>query len=94
MRGEVAIEVVAAGLNFIDVTKVMGIYPGLDPADPIQLGIECAGRITSVGDGVTAFRPGDEVIAITPSMRTTALMGSFCPSARRDGLSEARQAEL
>ena len=74
--GEVTIEVMAAGMNFIDVTKVMGIYPGLDPADPIQLGIECAGRITVVGDGVREFQIGDEVLAITPSMRTTALMSS------------------
>ncbi len=75
-RDEVRIEVVAAGLNFIDVTKVMGIYPGLDPADPIQLGIECAGRVAAVGDGVSGFRVGDKVLAITPSMRTTALMAS------------------
>ncbi|MES2220254.1 MAG: acyltransferase domain-containing protein, partial [Acidobacteriota bacterium] len=74
--GEVMIEVMAAGMNFIDVTKVMGIYPGLDPADPIQLGIECAGRITAVGDGIRGFHVGDEVLAITPSMRTTSLMAS------------------
>ena len=74
--GEVTIEVMAAGMNFIDVTKVMGIYPGLDPAEPVQLGIECAGRITAVGDGVHGFHIGDEVLAITPSMRTTALMSS------------------
>ena len=76
LPGEVTLEVMAAGMNFIDVTKVMGIYPGLDPADPIQLGIECAGRITAVGDGVRDFQVGDEVLAITPSMRTTSLMSS------------------
>jgi acyl transferase domain-containing protein/NADPH:quinone reductase-like Zn-dependent oxidoreductase/NADP-dependent 3-hydroxy acid dehydrogenase YdfG/acyl carrier protein len=74
--GEVTLEVMAAGMNFIDVTKVMGIYPGLDPANPIQLGIECAGRITAIGDGVHGFHVGDEVLAITPSMRTTSLMSS------------------
>jgi acyl transferase domain-containing protein/NADPH:quinone reductase-like Zn-dependent oxidoreductase/NADP-dependent 3-hydroxy acid dehydrogenase YdfG/acyl carrier protein len=74
--GEVTLEVMAAGMNFIDVTKVMGIYPGLEPADPIQLGIECAGRVTAVGDGVHGFHVGDEVLAITPSMRTTSLMSS------------------
>jgi acyl transferase domain-containing protein len=74
--GEVTIEVKAAGLNFIDVTKVMGIYPGLDPAEPIRLGIECAGRVTAVGSAMDGFQVGDEVIAITPSMRTTALMAS------------------
>jgi phthiocerol/phenolphthiocerol synthesis type-I polyketide synthase C len=74
--GEVTVEVMSAGMNFIDVTKVMGIYPGLDPADPVQLGIECAGRITAIGDGVSEIHMGDEVLAITPSMRTKALMSS------------------
>ena len=74
--GEVAIEVIATGLNFLDVTKVMGIFPGLDPAEPIRLGIECAGRILAVGAGVTEYQVGDEVIAVAPSMRTTALMAS------------------
>ncbi len=31
--------------------------------------MECAGRVVAVGDGVDAFRPGDEVIAVTPSIR-------------------------
>jgi NADPH:quinone reductase-like Zn-dependent oxidoreductase len=67
--GEVAMEVVAAGLNFIDVARVMGIYPGLDPAEPLRLGMECAGRVTAVGAGVRGLQPGDEVLAITPSVR-------------------------
>ncbi len=67
--GEVAIEIVAAGLNFIDVARVMGIYPGLDPAEPLRLGMECAGRVTAVGEGVQDLHPGDEVLAITPSVR-------------------------
>lgn len=67
--GEVAIEVAAAGLNFIDVARVMGIYPGLDPAEPLRLGMECAGRVTAVGTGVRDLQPGDEVLSITPSVR-------------------------
>ena len=74
--GDVAIKVIAAGLNFIDVTKVMGIYPGLDPSDPLRLGIECAGRVTAIGEGVSGFQIGEEVVAVTPSMRTTAMMAS------------------
>ena len=50
--GEVTINVQAAGLNFIDVTKVMGICPGLDPNAPIRLGIECAGTVAAFGEGV------------------------------------------
>ncbi len=63
--GEVEIEVCAAGLNFSDVMKAMGIYPGL-PAGPVPLGVECAGRIAALGDGVSGFEVGDEVIAIAP----------------------------
>ncbi len=67
--GEIAIEVVATGLNFIDVAKAMGILPGLNPDEPLRLGMECAGRIVAIGDGVDALQPGDEVLAVTPSIR-------------------------
>ncbi len=62
--GEVEIEVDAGGLNFSDVMKALGLYPGL-PEGPAPLGAECAGRISAVGDGVTTLRVGDEVVAAT-----------------------------
>jgi acyl transferase domain-containing protein/acyl carrier protein len=63
--GHVEIEVVAAGLNFSDVMKALGIYPGLSDG-PIPLGAECSGRITAVGEGVQDLRIGDEVAAVAP----------------------------
>ena len=63
--GEVEIEVAAAGLNFSDVMKALGIYPGL-PDGPVPLGIECSGRISAVGEGVTNLSVGDSVLAIGP----------------------------
>jgi len=63
--GEVEIEVCAAGLNFRDVMKGLGIYPIEQPADHL-LGDECAGRVVAVGEGVAHLREGDEVIAISP----------------------------
>jgi acyl transferase domain-containing protein/aryl carrier-like protein len=63
--GHVEIEVVAAGLNFSDVMKALGIYPGLGDG-PIPLGAECSGRITAVGEGVNGRRIGDEVLAVAP----------------------------
>ena len=63
--GEVEIEVVAAGLNFRDVMKVLGIYPIEEPGDDL-LGDECAGRVVAVGEGASPLRVGDEVIAISP----------------------------
>ncbi len=60
---EVEIETVAAGLNFSDVMKALGLYPGL-PDGTVALGAECSGRVTRVGAAVTEFRPGDEVVGI------------------------------
>jgi len=60
--GQVEVEVVAAGLNFRDVLEALGLYPG----GPIPLGSECSGIVTAVGEGVTAFRPGDAVLGIAP----------------------------
>ncbi len=60
---EVEIEICAAALNFRDVMKALGIYPA-EAADAMLLGDECAGRIVRVGDKVTQFKPGDEVMAL------------------------------
>ncbi|MBV9875403.1 MAG: SDR family NAD(P)-dependent oxidoreductase [Verrucomicrobia bacterium] len=56
---EVEIEVIAAGLNFRDVLTTLSVVPG----NRERLGGECAGRVVSVGHGVTRFNIGDEVIA-------------------------------
>ncbi|MFJ4091479.1 beta-ketoacyl synthase N-terminal-like domain-containing protein [Kitasatospora sp. NPDC089913] len=63
--GQVEIEVAAAGLNFSDVLKAMGAYPGA--AGTVPLGVECAGRVSAVGPGVERFRVGDRVMAVAPS---------------------------
>ncbi len=76
-RGEIEIQVKAAGLNFLDVMKAMGVYPGLDPNAAIALGGECAGVVTAVGAGVEEFKRGDEVVAITPSFNHVSLFRAF-----------------
>lgn len=58
---EIEIRVKATGLNFRDVLNALGMYPGAK----IPLGIECAGIVEAVGDGVTEFKIGDEVIGLT-----------------------------
>jgi NADPH:quinone reductase-like Zn-dependent oxidoreductase/acyl carrier protein len=63
--GEVEVEILAAGLNFRDVMKVLGIYPIEEAMDHL-LGDEFSGRVTSVGDGVTHLQPGDDVFGISP----------------------------
>jgi NADPH2:quinone reductase len=61
--GEVLIEVFAAGINRPDVLQRQGVYP--PPADASDLpGLEVAGRIAAVADGVTGWGIGDAVCAL------------------------------
>lgn len=58
--GEVLVEVAAAGVNFMDI----GVRQGMawaDVPEPKALGVEGAGRVVAVGDGVSGFKPGDRV---------------------------------
>ena len=62
--GEVRIAVRAAGVNFADIMARLGLYPDA-PAPPLVVGYEVAGVIDAVGPGVTTFRVGDRVLALT-----------------------------
>jgi acyl transferase domain-containing protein len=64
--GEVEIEVHATGLNFRDVMLALGLLPPVREDGPIDLGWECAGIITALGEGVRGFEIGDEVLAVAP----------------------------
>ena len=61
--GEVVVSIAAAGVNRADLMQRQGFYPP-PPGAPPYPGLECAGQITAVGDGVTGLRPGDEVCAL------------------------------
>jgi putative PIG3 family NAD(P)H quinone oxidoreductase len=61
--GEVVVGIAAAGVNRADLMQRQGLYPP-PPGAPPYPGLECAGQITAVGDGVTDLRPGDEVCAL------------------------------
>ncbi len=60
---EVEIQVHATGLNFIDVMRALGVYPGQE-GGPTQVGVECSGVVTAVGADVQDVRVGDAVIAL------------------------------
>ena len=60
--GEVLIEQSAIGVNFIDIQHRSGRYPLA--SFPSSLGIEAAGRVLAVGDGVSDFKVGDRVAYI------------------------------
>jgi NADPH2:quinone reductase len=62
--GGVVVDVEAAGLNFVDGLFVAGQYQ-IKPPLPFVPGSEVAGRISAVGDGVDALRPGQRVLATT-----------------------------
>jgi len=62
--GEVLLRQTAVGLNFIDVYFRTGLYPA--PQLPFTPGMEGAGVVEEVGEGVTDLEPGDRVAYAGP----------------------------
>jgi NADPH2:quinone reductase len=56
--GEARVKLAASGVNFIDVYQRTGLYPGDVPR---SLGLEGAGEVDAVGEGVEDVAPGDYV---------------------------------
>jgi NADPH:quinone reductase len=56
--GEARIKIEAIGLNFIDIYQRTGLYP---LQTPLTLGMEGAGVVDAIADGVTEVKPGDRV---------------------------------
>lgn len=63
--GQVLLRHTAVGLNFIDVYHRTGLYPAPLPFTP---GLEGAGVIETVGEGVAEFQPGDRVAYANPPL--------------------------
>jgi NADPH2:quinone reductase len=61
--GEVLIRVTAAGVNFVDISQAHGTFAG-GPRPPYLAGIEGAGEVTAVGQGVTELQSGAHVIGV------------------------------
>lgn len=57
--GEVRLRHTAVGLNYIDANQRSGAYPLQNL--PVTLGMEGAGVIEALGEGVTGFKQGDRV---------------------------------
>ncbi|WP_128560367.1 type I polyketide synthase [Methylobacterium crusticola] len=75
--GEIEVAVEATGLNFRDVLWALSMLPEEILEDGFagpRLGLECAGRVAAVGAGVTAFRPGDAVVAFAQSGFSTHIV--------------------
>jgi acyl transferase domain-containing protein/NAD(P)-dependent dehydrogenase (short-subunit alcohol dehydrogenase family)/acyl carrier protein len=68
--GQVVLRVHAAGLNFRDVLWAMGMLPEEAVENGFAgatIGMECAGTITAIGEGVTSLAVGDQVVAFAAS---------------------------
>lgn len=66
--GQIRVKHHAVGLNYIDTYQRTGLYKL--PSLPAVLGMEGAGEVTAVGDGVTEFKVGDRIAYANP-------MGSY-----------------
>src|ERR1700722_173362 len=72
--GQAVVRIVAAGVNFVDVSQRRGTYPRQVPFTP---GVEGAGVVESVGEGVRNGEPPDRVAF-------TGLLGAYWEAIRDD----------
>jgi NADPH:quinone reductase-like Zn-dependent oxidoreductase len=63
--GQVLVQVKASGVNPLDTKIRAGKAPHAKRILPAVLGLDLAGVVEQVGDGVTGFAPGDEVYGMT-----------------------------
>ncbi len=63
-RGEIGIRVRAAGINAADLLQAAGRYPAPAGVPADILGLELAGEVAEVGEGVLNFGLGDRVMAV------------------------------
>jgi NADPH:quinone reductase len=62
--GQVLVKVRAAGVNRPDVLQRRGLYPMPPGVTPVP-GLEVAGEVAALGEGVQSFALGDEVCGLT-----------------------------
>jgi len=103
--GEIEIEVAAAGLNFRDLLRALGMLEGYEEkagrrlgiTSPLEapLGFECAGTVTAVGEGVEHLDAGDEVMAIAyGSLASHVTVSADWAVRKPDALSMAEAATM
>ena len=78
--GEVRIKQTAIGLNYIDTYHRSGLYPVKLPSG---LGLEAAGVVEDVGQGVTSLKVGDRVAYGNGPIGAYAQATKHCGRARR-----------
>lgn len=73
--GHVVIRVRASSFNYHDVFTVRGM-PGIKVPLPVVIGLDMAGEIVDVGNGVTGWKAGDRVL-VNPLNKKKGLMGEM-----------------
>jgi len=63
-KGEVLVRVAATGVNGPDMMQRKGLYPAPAGASDL-LGLEIAGEVTAIGEGVTRWKTGDKLCGLT-----------------------------
>lgn len=61
--GEVVVSIEASAINPADLLMFKGLYPG-PSVFPASVGIEGAGHVIEIGEGVTELKVGDKVISL------------------------------
>ena len=74
-KGEVLVKVAAAGVNRPEVMQRQGIYPP-PPGVTGILGLELAGEVAALGDGVRSLMIGDKVCALVSG----GAYAEYCPA--------------
>jgi acyl transferase domain-containing protein len=100
--GEVEIRVRATGLNFRDVLHALGSLEavteqlGITAAADMNFGFECAGQIAAVGERVSEFAVGDEVMAVLApgSLNSFVTVDAAWVAPKPKGLNFAQAATL
>lgn len=62
---EIEIQIKAGGINFRDVMKALGIYPG-NPVDLKWFGDDFSGTVVKVGSNIKDLKVGDDVVGMAP----------------------------
>ena len=81
--GEVAIDVTHAAVGLIDVFIRQGLYrdrPGL-PQPPYVPGLEVAGTVRALGEGVAGFDAGEPVVTLSANNGTGGYAAIFISDA-------------
>jgi len=75
VAGHVVIRVRASSFNYHDLFTVKGM-PGIRVPLPVIIGLDMAGEITELGDGVGKWKIGDRVL-VNPVNKKKGLMGEM-----------------